>query len=209
MDHNDNAECRLRHISEYSLFITIGINVFVAALWFSGFRARDLAPGTPLIALCFFLLSGPLLGHLRHPERASLRLVALWCAFLVLLICGTVFIAAATGIHFGLGSFFMEHSGNDTPGGMSFITSAALAVASLSMIFRVSSKGMQSLPNAASVPALAVMATGILAVVGYGYSVPLLYGGTLVPVGMSAALSFILFTLAFLASIGPEALPVR
>ncbi len=217
MDRNNCGDRRLLRISSWCLFITVCINALALIGWVGGPiiltriipEYRPIAPST---ILCFLLLSGSLLGYLLRADRPIRRMVALWCAFLVLL-TGIILLAGfMIGTHFetehmvlpigaGIGIPAVNH--------MSPITSANFIISSLGILSILSFAGTPIVRWAASLSATAVTIIGVIIGVGYLYAPPVLHGREPLPVSLPTALSFIFLGAGLMTALGPLSFPVK
>ncbi|MGD0283585.1 MAG: GAF domain-containing protein [Dissulfurispiraceae bacterium] len=95
-------------------------------------------------------------------------------------------------------------------GHMSPITATNFLVAALGVLFLVfSDKGKQRFKHVAAFMAMAVVITGFVIILGYLHGTPLLYGGTIIPVALTTAISFMLTGVGLITAAGPHVLPVR
>jgi serine phosphatase RsbU (regulator of sigma subunit) len=178
--------------------------------WISGLsllasvRARYI-PMAPSTALCFCLIGGGIILHLKRP---LLPFLPSGLAFVVLLVAAAKLLEFFIGLRFGIDAWLVRNPG--TFGTVPTGRMAPLTAAD----FVITSAGLSCLTNitlrkwAGCFGALATIISAIV-LVGYWYGTPLLYGGIVIPVALSTGWAFFLSGIAIVAAAGAEIWPLR
>ncbi len=208
----------LRRISQWILFITLGISVVSLLGWFFGFLIvasinPHYVPMAPSSALCFFILSISLLDYVFRPGDRTRRIVAVVGPILTFLISLMILIGFLLGTASDVELICFQPlitMGNIPTGHMSPITAIVFLIASAGALFLVFSyEGRQRFKNFAAFLATAVVSIGFIIVLGYLYGTPLLYGGNIIPVALTSAIAFELIGLGIITASGTGVPPVR
>jgi PAS domain S-box-containing protein len=216
MTAQEHLELVLKRISQWSFLLTTGISSVSMLGWMTGVLiVTSIGPNyisiAPSTALCFIILSSSLLAYTRAPGAAEGRTAAMVGACLTFLAASLLL----TGFFLGK-TFQVERMGFETPtsaanvpaGHMSPITAMVfLATASAVLFLVVPDQGKKPLKQAAALLATAVTLAGFIITLGYLYGTPLLYGGSIIPVALPTALSFVLMGLGLIAASGPGVHP--
>lgn len=207
--------------SKYALalcFIVLGIAAVVSIGWItgeleiSGFGTKYI-PMAPLTAILFCLLSITTITQILGPRGAVNRMLC----HVFLVVAGTLSVLDL--IDFCLGDPFdfeapllpnPEPFGKVMVGRISPIASACFLLATIASglltYFRGSCKSFFN--DVLSILASILIFANIVFILGYIYGAPLLYGGTVIPVGLSTAIAFIFLGGAIIFTNGPEHLPL-
>ncbi len=217
MNDEARSELTLKRISQLNLIVTLVISILSLVEWASGVTiltnmVKGYIPVAPSTSLCFFLLSASCLASF-HSKNFPQRMIAIFCAYLVLLICLILLVSFITGIrfeteHWGLSVNKYVHM--KLSGHMSHITAVNFIMAASGILLVLSPvKKVQLSENIACILEMGVLAVGFIVVVGYLYGTPLLYGGNLVPVALPTAIAFVFLGAGLTLAFGPHALPVK
>jgi PAS domain S-box-containing protein len=207
--------------SKYALalcFIVLGIAAVVSMGWITGkleiagFGTKYI-PMAPLTAILFCLLSITTITQILGPRGAVNRMLC----HVFLVVAGTLSVLDL--IDFCLGDPFdfeapllsnPEPFGKVMVGRISPIASACFLLATIASglltYFRGSRKSFCN--DILSILASILIFANIVFILGYIYGAPLLYGGTVIPVGLSTAIAFIFLGGAIIFTNGPEHLPL-
>ncbi|MGO8878285.1 MAG: ATP-binding protein [Desulfomonilaceae bacterium] len=207
--------------SKYALascLIVLGIVAIVSIGWIVG--AFDLTsfgpnyiPMAPMTALLFCLLSLTSITQIAGSPRAVNRAMC----HVFLLVVGSLCILDL--VDFGLSDPFdferlllpnPEAFGKVVVGRISPITSTCflLAVASIGLSAYFNGSRRTRARDVSSIFASILIFANLVFILGYIYGAPFLYGGTIIPVGLSTAIAFIFLGGAIIFNNGPECLPL-
>src|SRR3989339_2279838 len=182
-----------RQIAEVCSLLILAIALIVMVGWGLdwGILARfkkEYIPMAPSTALAFILISVGLFLHIRWPSNRFSRRVSFIAAIFVSFLGFFIFVQFFAGFDFGFEQWLSKSSstfGNVPIGRMSPITAASFLLAGLSLLFLPS----PSIKRGISQDVAMAMATGIvvansLIIIGYWYRVPLIFGGSVIPVAL-------------------------
>ncbi len=193
------SQTRFLRVPEICAGIATGIALLALVGWLSGTRFLagqwgTYIPMAPSTALAFFLLATALFCFARLPGLRLSRLFCLIAASIVSLLSLLVLAQFITGIDLGVEQVLSrtnELLGSTPLGRMSPLSAVAFLFESVALFLLIAKRWRHAATTAAL---LAAAATGMNAVIliGYAYGAPLLYGGTMIPVALPAALAFVL-----------------
>ncbi len=208
----------LKGMAQWSLLATGGVSALSLMGWALGSVTITglnpyYVPIAPSTAVCFFILSGSLLGYVLHPEDPKQRMIAGLSALLIIAICSSILVAFVAGIRFAAERLWFYPPPSLFPfpvGHMSPITAICFLAASGSVFLLIFSSPLRRVyREVASFLAIALIAMAAIVLLGYLYGTPLLYGGAMIPVAFPTALAFVLLGLALVSISGSHVLPVR
>lgn len=175
--------------------------------------SRNYVPIAPSTALCFILLSVFFCFYLQHPDNFVLRTLTVISALLTLLICSIILIGFITGITFEaerLGFNPLKQHHYFPVGNMSPITATNFIAASSGVLFLLlPAPSRQLYKNVTAFCGAGLIVVSVILLIGYLYGTPLLYGGSIIPVALPTAVTFVFLGLGMMTASGPYALPVR
>lgn len=218
MDPEERLPPVLMKVSIWCMYITAAISALSLSAWATGsliFASYSLKyiPIAPSTALMFLLLSSSFLYYLYRADRPSGRPAASVSACMTLLLCSILlggYLLGATfeAEHLGLNP--APYTVNHIPAGhMSPITALTLIIASLGVLFLVSSRtGEQRYKNTAAFLGLLVVLAGAVVVLGYVYETPLLYGGRIIPMAFPTAIVSVFLGMGLVSAAGRQAPPM-
>ncbi len=201
-----------------SCLMVLGIAAVVSISWvigepeIAGFGAKYI-PMAPLTAILFCLLSLTVIAQIIGPRRAANR--ALFYVFLLAVgsLCILDLVDFCLGDPFDFETPLLpnpESFGKVMVGRISPIASACFLLATIASglltYFRGSRKSFVN--DILSILASILIFANIVFILGYIYGAPLLYGGTVIPVGLSTSIAFIFLGGAIIFTNGPEHLPL-
>ena len=177
-----------------------GIALLAEAGWL--FHARFLAgqlggciPMSPTTALALLLLSGGVFCHERWSEHGRSRRLALVLAcvpaLLGLLVLAQFFAGFDSGLEWAL-SRTNEVLGRVRIGRMSPWSAGTFLLESAALMLVLQASRRRFATSVAALLALLATAGSLVVSVGYAYGVPLLSGGTTIPMSLPTALAFVL-----------------
>jgi PAS domain S-box-containing protein len=212
------SETRLKNIALLCVVMTGVVSGVALAGWMTKWLifariSPDYIPMAPSTALCFIIVSGSLLIHLISPQRLIGRIGAGAGIFAVWLFCLYILI-----------SFFagrlpeIEHSifgptgslGRIPMGHMSSFTAISLLLAcSSEILLFITTADQRRSRQAAAYFATALIVIGFVVLLGYLFGMPMLYGGTIIPVALPTAIVILFMGVGLLAASGGDAFPAR
>ncbi|MCZ7383071.1 MAG: PAS domain S-box protein [Candidatus Methanoperedens sp.] len=211
-----HTELILRRMTLVCIAITAGISGAAIIGWVLNwlFLARispayiPMAPGS---ALSFVILSFALFVYARKPEHPQAMIFAKAGAFLVLLVCFIILIDFFTGAGLNIEKllyFQPEKFDAVSIGRMSPITAANFLLSACALLLMLASPpGRHRAKNIAACLAAFVVSVGLVVVLGYLYGAPSLYGGTIIPVALTTAVSFVFMGVGITAAAGQDYWP--
>lgn len=173
---------------------------------------QEFIPMAPATAMCFGALGAALLSRTTLPMRASCSLCAAGVA-VCLIVAGQALVTFLTGLRplLDLEPYLVSNAGTfgHVPvGRMSPITAVGLVLAAGSMWFATRA-GRLAYVNVAGALGVGTFWVGFVGLLGYLYGAPLLYGGRIIPVALSTALTLAALGLALVTHAGPRSWPMR
>ncbi len=214
---SDNRTRTGSRLVKVCCYFTAGLSLLALAGWelglpvLAGVRLKYI-PMAPSTALSLLLLSLSLFLHthlkagrfIRILGLATLPPVVLFCAYKITVFFGGYADVEDALVRYG-GAFRQVAAGHMSP-----ITAANLlvAAAALAVMYRASGTRDRS-KDAASLSASLVVILNMVLILGYLYGIPMLYGGRIVPVALTTAISFLFLGTGLVTEIGPDHLPLR
>lgn len=184
-----------------AVFLTVPLGVSGVALlgWIvgrpvlAGFSAHYI-PMAPATALCFLVLAGSALLLSLRRESAWARLAAVFAAGPPILASSAILIRFFTGFGVDIEWPLFPHlvrAGEVLIGRMSPLTAALFLPAALALLFLGLPGEGRRVSRLAGGLSAAVILLAAAVLLGYLYGTPLLYGGTVIPMALPTALSFL------------------
>lgn len=178
--------------------------------WFMGYGdkmgfAAGTIPMAPNTALLFFLLGGVAILNSVIPDKPITKGLIAIVAFTTFFIAGLTLFEILTGISLRIDYILITSDrfiANSRIGRMALITALCFFLLGLVLIHYLFLK-----QKVHGILATIVLLTSWVHVMGYIYGVPLMYSGFLVPMALPTALSFLLLSLSYILSTGPEVWP--
>lgn len=199
-------------------FIVIGLSVLSLSGWMAGMTVLaslnpDYIPMAPSTALSLLLVSMSLLSYLpRSGGRSGSRIglvmlppVIIFCLYTVTLFFWDYAVDIETYLVRTPKTFGGVPSGHMSP-----LTSVLLLLSAAVLIVLHMTPATGRLPRqiAALLASIVVLASVVL-VIGYFYGTPLLYGGAVIPVAVTTAVSLLLLGAGLIGAIGSDYFPLR
>ncbi len=180
--------------------------------WHASALGREYVPVAPSTALLFLGLSIAAFSRQRRPRSA---LANRFCQGIVLLTFAVSCLAlaqSAFGFRFAIEEWFTrtaEPVGKFVVGVMSPLTAAVFLLAALGLLLQIEPcSRTRRYRQAAAVLALAVLVLDLGVLLGYALQVPVLYGGTAVPMAAVTALAFVLLGAGLMLTAGLDLWPL-
>jgi len=168
----------------------------------------DFKPLSPTAALAFLLLGGALLVNDRQRAHPRSRWLASAAAAMVLLIGLLILGQHLTATDLGFEHWLFRSSatfGQVPIGRMSPLAAGTFIVASFSLLILLSAPAARRFAREMAASAGAgVVVVGTLVALSYWRGIPLLAGGSLIPIALPAALAFVFLGAGLLAAAGPR-----
>jgi len=186
----------LTRIAWLSILTATGISVIAIIGWASNWLiiaqiGPKFIPMSPSTAFMFLLLCASWFTCYARPSSPRRRMFAEACALVALVFVLVVLIEFLTGIPLDIEQLFSRAGsrfGSVPIGRMSPITAAGFVLASASLvIFSSASSGRRR--QLVAILGVAVASIGFVVVLGYLFGAPLLYGSSIIPVSLPAAIA--------------------
>lgn len=213
--------CRTQIRSPYARFallcgvITASFGGLGLVSWVTGFHhlasiRSHYIPMAPSSALAFLFLGGALVLRLQGPSCRLGRFGAVAASLCVLCVSLLILVGFFSRLDIGLEEVLIRDPrpfGATLTGRMSPITALGFLLTSVALLLLLS----PARPATGKAAALAsfVAVANLVVLLGYFYGAPLLYGGEIIPVAATTALSFLCFGAGLIAVAGPEHFPLR
>ena len=209
------AQARLPRAPQLLAGSAAGIALLGVVGWLSGMHVlaggwSTYVPMAPSTAIAFLLLAGALFCFARWPALQLSRRICLIAVSIVFLLGLLVLAQFIFGIDLGVEQVLSGTNkllGSTPLGRMSPLSAVAFLFESTTL-FLLTTKRWRHASTAAVLLAAATIAFNAVVLVGYAFGVPLLSGGTFIPVALPTALAFVLVGLGqfYLAAPGVTAL---
>lgn len=191
---------RSPRVPEICAGIAIGIALLALLGWVSDVRflAGELGtyiPMAPSTALAFLLLSGALFSFAHLPVLRLGRPFELTAVSIVFSIGLLVLVQFIFGINFGIEQVLSrtnELLGSTPLGRMSLLTAIAFLLEGAAFFILLIGERWHNVPTAVALLAAGATTINTVVLIGYAFGVPLLYGGTTIPVALPTAIAFVL-----------------
>lgn len=208
-----HVEARLRSLAVTCALIVMAVAFLAIFGWLTRylFLARvhqRYIPMAPSTAASFLLLGLAVLAANVSAEHKQRIWLIRGCALAVLLFAAAILVRLTLGIGPDLENIFVRAPaalGRIPIGRMSPVTAAGMMVASGSLLILLSAGAGGAV---ASLGGSALLFLGLTGCLGYLYRAPFLYGGKVIPVALTTALSFVVIGTGIMATAGPECWPL-
>lgn len=217
-DINSSISSPYSRISLVCSAIAAGLGILVMIGWITGMHSlsslgSSSIPQAPVSSLAFILLGGT---WFLYALRRSGRIYVLVSALFVLLVAILNLIRFFTGLDAGIEEFLLRRVLSLDPGIygaglMSPITAASFVLISTAMILLLTplrrATGLSA--GLASILASIAASVNLVVLLGYLYSMPVLYGGEIIPVSLPSGVALIFLGAGLIAASGPDHFPLR
>ena len=200
-----------------SVFVLLGTGLLGSAFWYVGLPNveiidSDFVPIAILASISYLVLVLPLLAFAVFPRSRMLH----WLSVVAVLALTSIYLlmglSALTGISMDIEKFIAPNPGEQTgfpANRISPVAAAAITLSCMSILtLLLASKRRRAVRSVAILGSAATALVGAIAVLGYLYGTPLLYGGEVRPIAPLSAFALVFLGLGVCASCGPGYWPV-
>ncbi len=207
-----------RQLAQVCGSLLCGISLLTVTSWASGWPliaqwGANYVPIAPSTALAIAVLGAGLFAWSRWPAYPRARQFTACAAVLGSGLAVLLLMPYLGGFNLDWERFLVPAPGSfeEIPvGRMSPVTAIAVLLAGLALLASVTvSTALRTGPSLIASLATCVTAIGSAVLLGYAYRMPLLYGGTIIPVALPTALAVLLLGLGLLAAGNRDAWPTR
>jgi len=195
--------------------LALGLLAFVG--WISGLHILfsyssayvPMAPAAAIIAMTFGFI---LISGAYKPEKVRYKWYTIGVSVFISLYGFMIFLA-----FFGNTDNFVEdflfpvnsYANNFPINHMSPYSGLLFLLCSTAIIINILFAGRKNLPNIISTLGLTTAFAGFVALLGYSYGTPFLYGGHFIPLAIPTSITFLLLGLALIGIAGPKGIYLR